>query len=292
MTDVRSLLRSHQQSTTRITHPLASYNAAGALRCLACGTPVQPRAWEGHVVSKSHRKRAATLKAEEGRKGKRKHEEEEEVREDKRPRLMPEEEAEDVEMKDAQASPPTAAFPAGFFSDPSRAPPPRDHTPDGEPPPPPSTASLPDIPLPAAAPSALDAEFDLFLQDVLAPSAPPPPEEQMFARATVFAEPELATPERPEGFPPSAAVASHPAEPIPAERARPRTDVQTASGEAPRAEETESEKRERKEREERELIMDRLKEEERAQEEADGRVERLRAKLEGMRKLRREKMGR
>ena len=50
--------------------------------------------------------------------------------------------------------------------------------------------------------------------------------------------------------------------------------------------ETEEEKRARIEREERELIMDRLLEEERAQEEADSRVNLLKNKLEALKKAR------
>ena len=51
-------------------------------------------------------------------------------------------------------------------------------------------------------------------------------------------------------------------------------------------EETEEEKLRRKEQEERELIMDRLIEEERAQEEADERVGLLKAKVEAMKRMR------
>ncbi|KZT59147.1 hypothetical protein CALCODRAFT_207717 [Calocera cornea HHB12733] len=281
MADVRSLLRSHQQSTsTRIAHPLAAYSAAGSLRCLACGTAVQPRAWEGHVGSKAHRKRAAALRGEE-----------------------------DVEMHDAGASPPPTTtthgakgrFPAGFFSDASRAPAPREATPEEEedaaPLPAPAAPSLP-----PAEPSALDLEFDSFMRDVLAPPAPPPAaaaaaQDDAFARATVFAEPELAAPALPQGFPESVPLPGPPgtaasvagAEPAAPRRAANRA-VQTASGEAPREEETEEAKRVRKEREEKELIMDRILDEERAQEEADERVESLKARLEAMKKARREKM--
>jgi len=311
MADVRSLLRSHQQSSasSRIAHPLAAYNAAGTLRCLACGIAVQPRVWEGHIVSKAHRKRAAAIRVEQERKGKRKEgvaelAQEEEGRGEKRRRVQ-EEEEEDVDMQDEQASPPAAngkgGFPAGFFSDPSRAPPPRETTPEEEevPQPPPAAAAPPTLfppptepSAPAAEPTALDLEFDSFLRDVLAP--PPSVEEDAFARATVFAEPELAAPELPQGFPSSLApqAAAEPSAPAAPVRRAPNRTVQTATGEAPReVEETEEEKRARKEQEEKELIMDRILDEERAQEEADERVESLKARLEAMKKARREKMG-
>ena len=60
---------------------------------------------------------------------------------------------------------------------------------------------------------------------------------------------------------------------------------------APPQEETEEEKRRRVEREERELIMDRLVEEERAQEEADLRVGLMRSRVEALKKAREARAG-
>ena len=57
----------------------------------------------------------------------------------------------------------------------------------------------------------------------------------------------------------------------------------------PQRDETEEEKRERLAREEREEIMDRLLEEERAQEEADSRVELLKHKVEALKRAREER---
>ncbi|KAJ3009632.1 hypothetical protein NUW54_g2722 [Trametes sanguinea] len=67
MADARALLRAKRQEA-RIEHPLASYNAAGQLRCIACGIAIkQATAWEGHIGSKTHRTNAARLREERAR---------------------------------------------------------------------------------------------------------------------------------------------------------------------------------------------------------------------------------
>ena len=77
MADVRALLKAKRQEA-RITHPLASYSAAGQLRCAACGTAVKhASAWEGHVGSKAHRTNAARLRQEQARAAQREQEERE-----------------------------------------------------------------------------------------------------------------------------------------------------------------------------------------------------------------------
>lgn len=67
MADARALLRAkRQESEARINHPYASYNAAGQLRCTACGLPVKGGSmWEGHVGSKAHRVAVRKMKARE-----------------------------------------------------------------------------------------------------------------------------------------------------------------------------------------------------------------------------------
>ena len=142
MSDVRALLKAKRQEA-RVNHPLATYNASGQLRCLACGTVVKhASSWEGHVGSKAHRQNAARLREEEQRRaaqaekeaaqaereaaaaqGKRKADDDTDDDEDlphfdsKKRRLDGEERAEGETR-------PANGFPADFFSDPSQAPPP------------------------------------------------------------------------------------------------------------------------------------------------------------------------
>ncbi|KAJ2971697.1 hypothetical protein NUW54_g12445 [Trametes sanguinea] len=114
----------------------------------------------------------------------------------------------------------------------------------------------------AAAPDVLDLEWQQFQATVVnAPDI-----RETYEHATIVAEPVLA-PEVPQGFP-------------------------GALGGEPAAQEGEEEVldeealRRKKEMEERELIMDRLLEEEQAQEEADARVAQLKSKLEALKKKR------
>ena len=272
MSDARSLLRAKRQEV-RVNHPLASYNASGQLRCLACGISIkQGTSWEGHVGSKQHRMSAARLREEEQRRA-----QEEELQKQKRKASeeQSDEGSEGVEAKrrrvedngdsDEEDEPrPTPAastrggFPADFFSDPSRAPPPPSEdeddadaeAPEGAPA---TTASAP-------AKSAIDEEWERFQAAVVnAPDV-----HETYERATIVAEPVLA-PEVPEGFPPPSADGA-------------------ADGESTAVDEAEL--RRRKEQEERELIMDRLLEEERAQEEADAKVTLLKSRLEAVRRQR------
>jgi zinc finger protein 830 len=107
---------------------------------------------------------------------------------------------------------------------------------------------------------ALDLEWEKFQQTVLNP----PDERETYDRATVFAEPELAS-ETPEGFPLPQPV-----------------DVTI---EAPNKKDEEQARRQ-KEQDERELIIDRLLDEERAQEEADMKVSVMKGRLEALKKKR------
>ncbi|KAI0636179.1 hypothetical protein C8Q77DRAFT_1155892 [Trametes polyzona] len=304
MADARALLRAKRQEV-RIDHPLASYNASGQLRCIACGTAVKhATAWEGHIGSKTHRTNAARLREERAREErrlaeerereslKRKTMEDEDGDEDadadaeeegtgepaKRPRLGVES-AEDSESAHGREAPRPAAaaanaarsaLPPDFFSDPSQAPAPADEddedeegaapTADGT-----AAAAAAAATTPAgtaAAPDVLDLEWAQFQQTVVnAPDV-----REMYESATIVAEPVLAA-EVPEGFP-TDAVSGAPAE---------------AAAEEVLDEEA---LRRRKEQEERELIMDRLLEEEQAQEEADARVTQLKSKLEALKKKR------
>ncbi|TCD62889.1 hypothetical protein EIP91_006246 [Steccherinum ochraceum] len=268
MSDVRALLKAKRQEA-RVNHPLASYSSTGQLRCIACGTVVkQAAAWNGHVGSKAHRTNAAKLReAEQARQL----QAEEEIAQAKRKsEALEDDEEEDVDMTpdtkkrrvdldegDASTHETAASgFPADFFSDPTKAPPP------------PSDDEDEGAERPADAvtqPPAVDDEWLRFQQAVLAP--PPVDEDRMdtFERATVAAEPVLAD-EVPEGFPTRAAQGEAVAE--------------------PEAEFTEEELRQQKEQDERELIMDRLMEEERAQEEADAKVSMLKSKLDALKRKR------
>jgi zinc finger protein 830 len=266
MADVRALLKAKRQEA-RVTHPYAIYNASGALRCAACGAAVKfASAWEGHLGSKAHRVAVTNMKAKEEAASSRaallKRNAEEQSDED----------ADDAQMAvDEEMRPPTkrqrteereldgthaAAFPTNFFSDPSRAPPTRleddddDMAEDG------AAAA-------AAAPkSQLDLEWAAFERDLvqtLQQRAPDP--QETYARATVAAEPELV-----------------PAlEGLPGQPAAEQEQEQKVS---------EDEERRRKLQEEHELIMDRLMDEEREQEEADSRVAVLKSRVEILKKKR------
>jgi len=114
----------------------------------------------------------------------------------------------------------------------------------------------------------LDLEWTQFERDLLAGPATEDQKRDMYDRATLVAEPQLVEDPLPEGFPPSAAAAAA----GPASRG-------TINGAAELTLEPEEGEATRKRREEKELIMDRILEEERAQEDADERVAVLKARL-------------
>ncbi|KAI9066101.1 hypothetical protein FKP32DRAFT_1610274 [Trametes sanguinea] len=265
MADARALLRAKRQEA-RIEHPLASYNAAGQLRCIACGIPIkQATAWEGHIGSKTHRTNAARLREERAREEQRLAEERERESlkrkamdvdragdeegegededgqgEAKRPRVESGHAGDDGEPRPASTAQARSALPADFFSDPSQAPPPaeEDENEGGEEEGGPAAA--------AAAPDVLDLEWQQFQATVVnAPDI-----RETYEHATIVAEPVLAPEEGEEEVLDEEAL------------------------------------RRKKETEERELIMDRLLEEEQAQEEADARVAQLKSKLEALKKKR------
>jgi zinc finger protein 830 len=273
MADVRALLKAKRQEV-RITHPLASYNPAGQLRCVACGSLVKhASAWEGHLGSKAHRTNVARLKVEEKAREEQKLKEQYEAEQVARGKRKADEqssdsseESDDADTKrrkvDGSAQKPNAksmGFPTDFFSDASRAPlPPQsdeedEEEPDGD-------ASKPPPP-PAAPPSAIDLEYEKFQRELLNG----PDFQDTYQRATVMAEPEL-VPESTEGLPVQGGE-----------------DVQETDLAQKQSEEA---TRRQKEQDEREIIMDRLLEEERAQEEADMKVTVMKAKLEALKKKR------
>ena len=284
MADVRALLKAKRQEA-RITHPLASYTSAGQLRCVACGTAVKhASAWEGHVGSKAHRTNAARLRQEQARQAAAEEAEREREQQESLKRKATEmevDEADDsvdamgdddadegahLKKRRVESGGPSAAaaaksaLPADFFSDPSMAPPPREDDDDDEEESPPAGAGA--AAAPTAAGDALDLEWQKFQQSVINA----PDYQDTYDRATGAAEPMLAE-EIPQGFPGGEAG---------------------ADGEEPAKEDVLDEEglRRKREQEDRELIMDRLLEEEQAQEEADARVSALKTKLEALKQRR------
>ena len=316
MADVRALLKAKRQEV-RITHPYAAYGANGALRCTACGAGIKfASAWEGHLGSKAHRIAVASLKAKEeeerarrasttGSMSKRKAEEGEDedgegeeeqvaMATGKKRQRTEEREIAPVVHGSPDAAPARStgtgashlAFPADFFSDPARAPP-RTST-GGEDDDDDVEMDQPDQEAKAASATAapksqFDMEWDAFerdMQNLEQRSSRPTaePQEETYARATIAAEPELIVSEF-DGLPP-----------VDGATAREGTEqgvgvgVGTEDG-GRRVPEEELERR-RKDRDERELIMDRLVEEERAQEDAYGRVALLKNRIQMLKQKR------
>ena len=269
MSDVRALLKAKRQAEARIQHPYASYTSTNQLRCTACEVVIkQAPAWAGHVGSKAHRENVAKQRISQaaGQQeetirsiGKRKVGEGEpsddqgvhSTSESKKPKVTPE---------NASGSERLNTFPSDFFSDPTRAPIRSDESDDREENNPIPTQSV-------AADNPIDLEWQKFQQEMLTP-APTSVDQrhETFKRATVFAEPEL-LPENVVGLP-----------------SRELLDTDVVVADVPKNEEL----RKMKEEDERELIMDRLLEEERAQEEADAKVALLKGRLEALKKRRNE----
>ncbi|KAI9567290.1 hypothetical protein HD554DRAFT_981880 [Boletus coccyginus] len=255
MSDVRSLLKAKRQEI-RIDHPLASYTSNGQLRCSVCDTNIKhPSAWDGHLGSKAHRTNAARIREEERRRKELELEEEAKRLKRKAPEGGIDEGITSTIKKSRVTSAPPSNVPSDFFSDPSRA----------------SLASFDDSddddetgptaaitkPTDGGGNSTLDQEWLQFQQSVI---NAPGNAAATYDRATVFSEPVLIS-DPSEGFPHDDAHAS------------PVTKV-------------DGEERRQKDQEERELIMDRLMDEERAQEEADMKVTIMKNKLAALRKKR------
>lgn len=295
MADVRALLKAKRQEA-RITHPYASYTTAGQLKCTVCSTPVKhASAWEGHLGSKAHRTNVIRMREEEERQrqlARQKESEQDEAmdeggdEDEEQINLAPGKRRASVDedagagnhadkKRKVETTQPSApgGFPQDFFSDPSRGPIllPEDDEDDERDADGAADAST-SQPAAAAASGApkneVDLEYERFQRELLATTAAASSADKQdaFQRATVFAEPVAASTDI-AGFPPTSA-------PEPAEAAPPEL--------------TEEELRQKKEQEERELIMDRLLEEERAQEDADTKVLMLKNRVEALRKKREE----
>ncbi|KAL0954723.1 hypothetical protein HGRIS_003676 [Hohenbuehelia grisea] len=270
MADVRALLKAKRQEA-RISHPLASYSQTGQLRCIACAISIKhSSAWEGHVGSKGHRTSVAKLKEEERvRAEQRRQREKEEQAKALADHAQQQEDSVGTKRKPVEAEldhnaskrarteesgQPAGSFPMDFFSDPSKAPVLSQSDSEDE-------ADQPNATLPSSngAPN-LDEEWALFQREIVnAPDL-----QETYERATVMAEPQVVT--TPQGFP------FQPDGPVAEEQEEPVVD--------------EAEVQRRKEQDERELIMDRLLEEERAQEEADQKVVLMKSRIEALKKKR------
>jgi len=259
MSDVRSLLKAKRQEI-RIDHPLASYTSNGQLRCSVCETNIKhPSAWDGHLGSKTHRTNAARVREEEKRRKELELEEEAKRLKRKAPEDGMDEGFTSTAKKSRVASAPqssTLNLPSDFFSDPSRVPlasfnDSDDEDETGE-------AAATTKPTDGGRDSTLDQEWLQFQQSVI---NAPGNDAATYDRATIFSEPVLIS-DPSEGFPTHDDA-----------HASPVTKV-------------DGDERRQKDQEERELIMDRLMDEERAQEEADMKVTIMKSKLAALRKKR------
>ncbi|KAH9018486.1 hypothetical protein EDB85DRAFT_2012409 [Lactarius pseudohatsudake] len=255
MADVRALLKAKRQEA-RVTHPYATYNASGALRCAACGAAVKfASAWEGHLGSKAHRVAVASLKAKEEAEASRKRHAQQQQEQQQSEDADAQMEVEVEPPAKRQRTEEREGFPTDFFSDPSRAP---QTLPEDD-----DDNMVEDGGDAAPKKSQLDLELAAFERDLQQQREPPADPQETYARATVAAEPELAP-----GF-----------EGLPGEEPPPPPSEKEQKV-------SEDEERRRKQEEEHELIMDRLLEEERAQEEADSRVATLKSRVEMLKKKR------
>ena len=254
MADVRALLKAKRQEA-RIVHPFATYTPSDQLKCLVCGTLIKhASAWEGHLGSKLHRTNITRLKEEKTRGIREKTEEREQSLPGKRKAETSESDKQTDKKRrttnDTEARS-THELPNDFFSDPSHVlvtpQSPSDESDDDAVKP---AEIIPEPRVPST--SVIDLEYDLFQRGFLEGTD----RSQTYDRATIVAEPVIASPHVP-GFPKIEAVLTQ----------------------------NEGEK-DTRDYDERELIMDRLLEEERAQEDADMRVHLMKNKLEGLKKRR------
>ncbi|KAG8804044.1 hypothetical protein FRC17_006052 [Serendipita sp. 399] len=280
--DVRALLKAKaQERSKRITHPLAAYNASGQLRCTLCALIVKDNevAWSGHLGSKGHRANVGRQKELAEQENERKR-----LEKGKRKALVDEEDEDDDEMetenvrlgspnskrqKTEEEQRPAAAFGSDFFSDPNRKLPTKEEDEEDVPQAKPASSSVP---------SQIDFEWAQFERDVLASNKNQQDElnrREIYERATIAAEETTSTA---HGFPEHLQPSAEAGGAASGRRIGAVIDGEVIT-ELPPEDETPEQARERKEREERELIMDRIMDEERAQEDADEKLRGLKARL-------------
>lgn len=265
MSNVRALLKAKRQEA-RINHPHASYNSAGQLKCSICGTTVKhASAWEGHLGSKAHRTNVLRQREEERLEREKSKmqisnaEDQDTGQEDHTAfsikRKSPEEVVDEPAEKRRKVE--HQAIPTGFFSDPSRAPVLLSDDSDED-------GSSTEIAQPQLPKTEIDLEYERFQMELTKTTDP----LDLFNRATILADP-VAVPTDILGFP----------------TINPDTKEDKSAESIGSKEE---EVRRKRDQEEKELIMDRLLDEERAQEDADTRVLLLKNKIDTLRKKRQE----
>jgi len=246
MADVHALLKAKRQEA-RIAHPFATYTPSDQLKCVVCGTLIKhASAWEGHLGSKLHRTNTTRSKEAKSR-GIRGNTEEQSLPGKRKAEMDESDKQTDKKRRMDGRSTPVHELPNDFFSDPSHVPVIPELPSDQ------SNDDANDINLAettAPSTSVLDLEYDLFQRAFLTDRS------QTYDQATVVAEPVPASPHI-LGFPASTTPLA-----------------QNEGG------------KDTRDYDERELIMDRLLEEERAQEDADMRVHLMKNKLEGLKKRR------
>ncbi|KAF8638188.1 hypothetical protein AX17_002385 [Amanita inopinata Kibby_2008] len=249
MTDVRTLLKAKRQEM-RISHRYASYSTNGQLRCTACGILIKhASAWEGHLGTKGHRTSVARLKEKEMLMEERRHSKEVEPHDDlsNSKRGLESDYQEGSLPKRTKLEQSTTNVPIDFFSNKARS----MSTSDTE------ANDFDKDSLPAT----LDVEYERFQREVL--TLPDYPET--YDRATIVAEPELVSEQSLGGLPSAGPAVTE-------------THLSVERADALEVDKNETE--------ERELILDRLLEEERSQEEADMRVGLMKKRIENVRRRR------
>ncbi|WRT69823.1 uncharacterized protein IL334_006814 [Kwoniella shivajii] len=291
--DAKSLLRA-KKAEARITHPYATYTAAGVMRCSICAVPVKQ--WDAHLLTKQHRTSVAREKS-----GKEREKEKENSllaqkhKQSKRsaPTPLPESsfpESSSSSSKRARVSRPDeeengepSGLPAGFFSNKRQSRSPSvSVSPDGEAEAGPSSTSLYQD---NAKPTG-DSELDDFLSSLNEddPTSTATSIPTASTQASTSANQGNRRKTYKEVIPGQATYEAAPIKITPVDQ----TQDQIVEEEP---EESEQEKKERLEKEEREEIVKRLEDEERAQEDADSRVASLKARMEMLKKRREAKSG-
>ncbi|KAH8823089.1 hypothetical protein DL96DRAFT_1743433 [Flagelloscypha sp. PMI_526] len=113
MSDARPLLRTKQQQTAQISHPLATYPSPGQLRCIACSVPIkQASQWAGRREQSTSKEIRGMAQDEEGER------DEKRMKVDEQDEFRPMVEPVPTATRNGGAG----GFPADFFSDPSQGP--------------------------------------------------------------------------------------------------------------------------------------------------------------------------
>ncbi|CAK9783262.1 hypothetical protein CC85DRAFT_325137 [Cutaneotrichosporon oleaginosum] len=248
--DAKSLLRA-KKAAARIEHPHATYSAAGQLRCSICAVPVKQ--WDAHLLTKAHRQSVAREKKEAAAREKKRAAPAEEEGSSKRARI-----------EEAPSKLPPGFFEAGHEpqveeEDTEGARRGDDKEEEGK------NEEEKETGREGEKGPDADAELDAFLASLN--DEPEPTALEPTKKRRTYKEQE------------EDGVASYSAAPQLVKDGEEREPT-------PEPEETEAERRARIAREEREEVLARLEEEQRAQEDADARVDALKARMEALKKKR------